>query len=229
VSVAGARGKIDIYLELGQKRVFAGALDWPGWCRPGKDEASALQSLLEYAPRYARVVRAARLDFETPTDPSAFRVSERLKGNATTDFGAPDAATSGDARPIQPPELEQLRTLLRSCWKAFDAALSAAQGKELRKGPRGGGRDREKILRHVLESDGAYLSMLGWKLKQAGDPQAALSQTRSAILEALESVAPIGVPEPGPRGGARWPARYFVRRVAWHVLDHAWELEDRAS
>ncbi len=22
-------------------------------------------------------------------------------------------------------------------------------------------------------------------------------------------------------------ARYFVRRTAWHVLDHLWEIEDR--
>jgi hypothetical protein len=33
----------------------------------------------------------------------------------------------------------------------------------------------------------------------------------------------------GPRGGVRWTARYYVRRSAWHVLDHAWEIEDRAQ
>ena len=81
--------KIDVYLEIGKKRTFAGALDWPGWCRSGRDEASALQALCDYGSRYGRVLHTARLGFQAPADPSAFVVRERLEGNATTDFGAP--------------------------------------------------------------------------------------------------------------------------------------------
>jgi hypothetical protein len=94
-----------MYLEIGKKRAFAGATDWHGWCRSGRDEQAALQALFDYGPRYARVLQGARLGFHAPA-----------KGEIS---------------------------------------------------PR------------------------------------------------------------GPRGGARWAPRYFVRRVAWHMLDHAREIEDR--
>src|SRR5262245_4195999 len=113
---------VNIYLELGQKRVFAGAIDWPGWCRSGRDEESALQALFEAGPRYARVVRTARLGFKAPAKLSAFAVIERLKGNATTDFGAPDAAPSGDTRPIKEAEQKRFQAILKACWRAFDTA-----------------------------------------------------------------------------------------------------------
>jgi hypothetical protein len=38
-------------------------------------------------------------------------------------------------------------------------------GKELRKGPRGGGRDPEKIMEHVLGAEASYFRQLGWKHK----------------------------------------------------------------
>ena len=220
---------IEVYVEVGAKRTFAGALDWPGWCRSGRDEAVALRTLLEYAPRYARVLRGSRLGFRPPKDASEFAVRERLTGNATTDFGAPDQPTAHDSDPIEGPDLRRFQAVLKAGWRAFDAAAAAAQGKELRKGPRGGGRELEKIVQHLLESDAAYLGSLGVRFKFAvgGDPQAELEQTRHAILEGLSMAASGGIPEFGPRGGVRWTPRRFVRRVAWHLLDHAWEIEDR--
>jgi len=222
---------IDVYLEIGEKRTFAGAIDWPGWCRSGRDEESALQALFDYGPRYARVLRRARLGFRAPTDTSAFAVIERLEGNATTDFGAPGLAPSSDARPIDAAGLRRFQTLLKACWRTFDAAARAATGKELRRGPRGGGRDLERIVQHVLGSDAAYLAQLGWKFKtgEEGDSDEELRRIRPAILKALVSAAHGELPARGPRGGAHWIPRYFVRRVAWHVLDHAWEIEDRVT
>jgi hypothetical protein len=216
---------INVYLEIGKKRTFAGAMDWPGWCRSGRDEGSALQALCDYGPRYARVLRSARLGFQAPAETSAFTVVERLDGNATTDFGAPDRAPSGDARGMDEAELRRCQALLRACWRAFDSAVRAASGKELSKGPRGGGRDVDRIIQHVLGGDAGYLSRLAWKLGR-GD-EADLSRTRRAILEALAAAAAGEVAPLGPRGGVRWTPRYFVRRVAWHVLDHTWEIEDR--
>src|SRR4029450_9907291 len=90
--------KLNVYLEVGSRRTFAAALDWPGWCRMGRDEATALQTLFAYGPPYARILRSARLGFQVPSDVSAFVVVERLKGNATTDFGAPDLAPASDAQ-----------------------------------------------------------------------------------------------------------------------------------
>ncbi len=218
--------KLAVYLEIGTKRTFAGAVDWPGWARSGRDEESALEALLGYAPRYARVVGRSRLGFEAPSGASAGRVVERLQGNATTDFGAPDKPTSADAEPIDAAALGRLEKILKACWRALDRAVEAAEGRELRKGPRGGGRSVEKIVDHVVEAEGAgYLSRIGWKVPK-GPKDGWVARERATVLEALASVARDGVP-PGPRGGKRWSPRYFVRRSAWHVLDHAWEIEDR--
>src|SRR5204862_2837109 len=130
-----------VYLEVGKRRVFAGALDWPGWCRSGRDEETALESLLAYAPRYAAAVKKAARGFTLPEKASALDVVERLRGDATTDFGAPAVAPSSDRRPLDDAELERLTALLRACWAAFDASAKAAASAVLRKGPRGGGRD----------------------------------------------------------------------------------------
>ena len=219
--------KIPTYLEIGAKRAFAGAVEWPGWCRSGRDEAAALVALHDSAPRYARVLRGTRLGFDAPENASALRVVERLDGDATTDFGAPSIAPKADARPISDAELKRLSSILKAGWRSFDAAVEGAGGATLEKGPRGGGRDLSKIVDHVLDAEGGYLRMLGSKV-QAGPKQDLAERTHAAVLRALEVTAREGPPPPGPRGGKRWLPRYFVRRVAWHVLDHAWEIEDRA-
>jgi len=227
--MARSSNKIDVYLEVGKKRTFAGVIDWPGWCRSGRDEHSALQALVDYGPRYAHVLRTARLGFQAPTESSAFVVIERLMGNPATDFGAPNLAPASDTKPLSDAELRRCQRLLEACWRTFDAATRAATGKALRKGPRGGGRDVEGILQHVLGGDAGYLTQVGWKLKKddTDDVGEQLEQTRQAILSALGLAARGEVPARGPRGGVRWTPRYFVRRVAWHILDHAWELNDR--
>jgi hypothetical protein len=220
---------IHVYLEVGEKRTFAGALDWPGWCRSGRDEESALQALVDYGPRYARVLRSKEFGFRAPAKVSSFVVLERIKGDATTDFGAPSHAPERDSEPVNEAELERLGAILKACWQAFDAAVRSAEGKKLSKGPRGGGRELEGVIRHVLGADGGYLSSLGWKVAQdeTADLKDELKRTRKAILEGLRAAAHGEIAERGPRGGIRWRPRYFVRRSAWHVLDHAWEIEDR--
>ena len=225
-----ALSKIEVYLEIGNKRTIAGAIDWPGWCRIGRDEELALQALVDYAPRYARAVRVASLGFRVPISKDAFKVIERLKGNMTTDFGAPGIAASSDARPVAAAELARLQQLLKASWRAFDSAVSAATGKELAKEPRGGGRDLGKIVVHVLEADSAYLGQLGVKIKwDAGDSSGwDRGLTWQTIQNALAASARGEIPARGPRGGLRWTPRYFCRRSAWHILDHAWEIEDRA-
>jgi hypothetical protein len=220
---------IKVYLEIGKKRVFVGAVDWPGWCRSGRDEKTALQTLIDYGPRYAQVLHSKEIEFLVPTDASDLIVTERHDGNATTDFGAPAIMLDTDREPIDRMEFERLQTILQACWGAFDRAVQRARGRALRKGPRGGGRDINKILEHVLEADQGYLARLAWKQVREGgkNPVEELSRTRQAILKALEVALHGDLPERGPRGGVIWPPRYFIRRVAWHVLDHAWEIDDR--
>lgn len=220
---------ISVYLEIGHKRTFAGSLDWPGWCRSGRDENAALQALFNYSQRYATVLHKTSLHFKAPKDVSQLIVSERLTGDSTTDFGAPSIAPDSDARPVDKADLRRFEEILQSCWRAFDSATKAARGKSLRLGPRGGGRDLERIIQHVMGADEGYLSSLGWKIEKSkrSNPGQGLNRTRQVILDALASSARGEISARGPRGGIRWSARYFVRRVTWHVLDHAWEIEDR--
>lgn len=229
--MAHGANQIQVYLEIGQTRTFAVALDWPGWCRSGRDQDSALQALYEYGPRYARALQRTRLSFHAPSEPADLVVVERQAGNATTDFGAPALALPPDTQPIDPAELQRFQKVLKACWRAFDTAVQAASGQKLRKGPRGGGRDVTKIMEHVRDVDAAYLTSLGGKLEPSdeNEPSQALAHVRQAILATLISAARGEVPERGPRGGVRWTPRYFVRRLAWHELDHAWEIEDRAE
>jgi hypothetical protein len=222
--------RIDVYLERGAKRAFAGALSWPGWCRGGRDEAAALQSLLDYGPRYAAVVGLAGLNLQLPASSGALAIVERLDGDATTDFGAPSVAPAYDAKPLDEAELERLQLVLEACWQAFERAAQGATGKELRKGPRGGGRELEKVVAHMLDSAAGYLRQLGGRVEpSAGGPEEPGELLRRAAREALAAAAQGELPARGPRGGKRWTPRYYVRRTAWHLLDHAWELEDRSA
>ena len=198
-------GLTRVYLEIGAKRVFASAADWPGWSRAGKDEKSALDALTAYAPRYAKVARLARI--ELPKDATRFKVVERAAGNATTDFGAPAIAAEDESKPKTAAEKERMVDLLWACWKYLDQVKAKAPP-ELRKGPRGGGRDRDKMYGHVLDAEVAYGPAIGVRLKRPD---------RKALLEAIRN----------PSQGTKWPVPYAVRRIAWHTLDHAWEMEDR--
>ncbi len=221
--------KIAVYIETGKKKTFAGAVDWPGWCRWGKDAQAAFQALVDYAPRYAKALTASNLNFEIPASVDDFQVVEEHPGTATTDFGAPDAVLEGDRDPFDQAAFERLDAVLQACWDVFFTALETSQGRELRRGPRGGGRDQQKMTRHLLDSHAAYLRKIGWnyKLESTLPLEAELARACDVTGEALSAARYGELPETGPRGGELWPVRYFVRRAAWHILDHAWEIEDR--
>lgn len=221
---------IECYFEVSPRRTFAGALEWPGWCRSGKSEEAALEALAAYGSRYKRAMGAAAKTLELPAGPSGLEVVERIVGNATTEFGAPGKAPSFDEEPIGPHEGQRLQRILTACWRAFDKAARAATGKELMKGPRGGGRELNAIVSHVTEAEKSYLTQLGTKFrKEDGEDIAAeTSRLRKAIIQTLNARAGGEFSDPSRRGKVLWSPRYFVRRDAWHVLDHAWEIEDRA-
>lgn len=210
---------IRVYLEVGKRRVFASAADWPGWARSGKDENAALGALAAAAPRYAPVPKAARIAFAPG---AGFDVVERLPGDATTDFGAPSAVAKAELKRLTKKEAGRLSALVSASWTVFDRAVESAPA-SLRKGPRGGGRDRDAVVEHVLGAETAYARKLGLRLKQpaAGDA-ASVRAHRNAIVAGLRA---------GTRGvtDGGWPARYAARRIAWHAVDHAWEIEDRSE
>lgn len=194
-----------VYVEVGGKKTFASAADWPGWARGGKDEAGALANLAAYAPRYAPVAKLAKVGF--PKDATRFVVVERQKGDASTDYGVPHKAAAEEAKPMAAKDVDRMVALMAACWKYFDRVAAGAP-KTLRKGPRGGGRDTDKIVEHVLGAELEYAKAIGLRLKEPD---------RKALLESFSR----------PNRAERWPVRYAVRRTAWHALDHAWEIEDR--
>jgi hypothetical protein len=214
--------RIDVFVEAGRKRVFASAVDWPGWARSGKTEELAIAALATYRPRYEVVARRAGL--ASPV--GELVVAERLSGLAKlADFGALSAAAASEEKPIGAEEGHRLAALLGAAWAEFDAAASMAPD-VLPKGPRGGGRDTGAIVDHVAETEAMHAAKLGIKLpkpKPTGD--AATAWLRSAMLKTLR--AGIDGSALGRQGG--WPPRYFVRRSGWHLLDHAWELQDKSG
>jgi hypothetical protein len=219
---------VAVYLEAGKKRTFAGAIDWPGWCRKGRNETEALAALLEYGPRYGAILSGTNLGFVAAKELSHLTVVERLPGNATTDFGAPGVPPAADReRACDSATLRRFEKILEAGWQAFDRTVEVARGKTLSTGPRGGGRSLEAIVSHVVDADVGYLSAVGWKAPKPTEPGQRLTEVREAILAALKASAAGEIPPKGPRGGDRWTARYFVRRVAWHVMAHVWEIERR--
>jgi hypothetical protein len=211
-----------VCVETGTKKVFAVALDWPGWARSGKTEEAALDALRAYADRYAQVVQAAGLPF--PASAKTLRVTERIRGGASTDFGIPHEPAAADSRRVTAADAQRLASLVTSAWATLDEVAAAAPP-ELRKGPRGGGRDRDKMLAHVLEAQAAYARKIGIKQSPpAIDDVAAIEEQREAIATLLATPS-----DGGPLIEGGWTARYAARRIAWHVLDHAWEMQDRAE
>jgi hypothetical protein len=212
---------LGVVIEVASKRAFVSAIDWPGWSRGGRTLDAATDAFLVAAPRYADVVRRAGLSLAPPTSADDLEVVERLAGDASTEFGVPGAAAAVEDDPLIDDDLHRFVALLEASWSALDNAARAARGVELTRGPRGGGRDVPRILDHMREAERAYLSKLG--SRAPSDPDG----LRAAVLDTLRRRA-AGEPLPDPaRTSVLWSPRYAVRRAAWHVLDHAWEIEDR--
>jgi hypothetical protein len=211
-------GHIRVLIEATAKRTFACALDWPGLARSGRDEAAALEALAVALPRYAPVATAAGQAFDAT---AALEVVERVSGDASTAFGVPAKVAEADRQPTDESEAARLASLVEAAWAAFDAVAAAAP-EELRKGPRGGGRDRGKIVAHVLDAESAYAQVMGRRHRPVDS--AAVAAMRADLAAVLRE------PSDGtPLAGKRWPPRYAARRIAWHALDHAWEIEDRTD
>jgi hypothetical protein len=217
--VAGKSPDIAVFTEAGKTRVFASALDWPGWARRAKTEELALAALAEYLPRYAPIVTLAGL--KPPAGDLV--VTERFDGLAkNADFGALGEIASCEHAPLAADAGARLACLLEASWSAFGDIAAAAPAR-LRKGPRGGGRDTAQIVDHVGGAEMAFARKMGLprdKEAEAGpDAQAVLRARIGAALRDPESVTT----------PPRWPLRYAARRMAWHVLDHLWEIEDKSD
>jgi hypothetical protein len=210
------RQRIAVSIEAAEKKAFATAVDWPGWSRSGKTDELALEALAAYAARYAPVAKRAGESFPE-AGASELDVVERTAGGGGTEFGVPSNVTEQDRRRTTPAQAKRLASLVEAAWRTF-SRVAAAAPEELRKGPRGGGRDTSKMIGHVVEADQAYAREIGVKLK------APIEEIRAAMLDALREPS-----DGSPLADRKWTARYAAHRIAWHALDHAWEIEDRSE
>jgi len=210
-----------LVIETGAKRVFASAVDWPGWSRSGRTGEEAIATLQAYADRYRAVVRltGGLLTFPDNVD---VVIVDRQPGDSTTDFGAPAVVHELDREPMTAEACGQCLALLRACWRSFDhVAQTVTAG--MKKGPRGGGRDRDQIIAHVIEADRTYARKIGVRtpLFDVNDRDAVIVH-RDAVFSAMPALCNGDLAT--DRG---WPVRYAIRRMAWHILDHAWEMQDK--
>ena len=187
---------IAVYIERADRRTFACALDWPGFCRSGKTEEAALEALADYVPRYAPVAERAGLRF--PKRPT-FEVVQRLKGGATTDFGAPEKPAAADKDDLTARQAKRLAAIVQASWDVFDDVAAHAPEK-LRKGPRGGGRDTSAIVQHVNDAESSYARMLAIKGIKERDA------IRAAVVEAIASAR-----KGEPLREKGWLPRYAAR------------------
>ena len=211
---------VRVVIEATDKRAFASAVDWPGWSRTAKTEETALAALAEHAERYAAVAAEAGIAFA----PGEYAVVERVPGTATTDFGAPDVSAAAERQPLKSADARRMAALVEAAWAVLDGVARGAPP-SLRKGPRGGGRDRDAIVEHVLAAEHAYARKLGVKVPapHRGETKA-IATMRGAIVEVLRDARSAdALVERG------WLPRYAARRIAWHALDHAWEIENRSD
>jgi hypothetical protein len=216
-----ASGTVRVMIERGRKKVVAVAFDWPGWERCARSEDEAMRVLDAYRPRYAEVARIAGLgdafDGAGPLD-----IVERLDGTSTTDFfGISVRSASAEQGAMSDADCERKVALLRAAWARFDE-VGPRVSPEMRKGARGAGRDRDQIVRHTLFSEPQLSKKVGvaTSFESMLDP-AGLVAHRDAFCAAIREYNGRGAP------ARSWALQFMLRRSAYHVLDHAWEMEDK--
>lgn len=219
-------GAMRVVIEIGPKgkKVAAVAPDWPGLERGGKTEDAAIERLLSYLPRYAPVAKLAGMQRDFDDAATTVEVVERYPGTGSTDFwGISFAFSDIDRERVSAAELDRELELMRASWAFFDGVRSRVSA-ELRKGPRGGGRDRDRVVRHTIGVEQDWASGLGLpKLTPEGPRLAAeeIAVHRDAYCDAIRAYHHAG------KTAGKWPLRYLIRHTAYHTLDHAWEMDDR--
>jgi hypothetical protein len=214
---------VRVMVEQGKKRTVACAFDWPGWDRAAKTPELALEKLETYRERYAKVAALAGLgDKFRAAGP--IEVTEHIEGGPSTYFhGVSVKAAGPEGVQMTEAECERKVALLRACWAHFDSVASRVSP-ELRKGPRGGGRDRDRIVRHTNSAEiDDFAPRVGVKLpwEETWHDSVALRDYREAFSQAIREANLLG-PD-----AKNWTVQFLIRRCAYHMLDHAWEMEDR--
>ena len=205
------------------KRSVAFSLDWPGWSRGAKTVALALDTLESYRERYRPVATLAGMTSEFDASGPIEVVEDRV-GTGSTDFwGISFSPSATEQGPMGEAELERGITLLQACWAYFDG-VAARVSPEMRKGPRGGGRDRDRIIRHTIRTESEdFAKQVGLRIpEEAALSPDGLRHHREAYVAAMRAYNAGQV----PRRMRTWTLLFLIRHSAFHTLDHAWEMED---
>lgn len=218
--------KARVILEIGPKgkKVAAVAPDWPGLERGGKTPEDALERLRSYLPRYAPVAKLAGMGEEFDSINNV-RVVEEYTGPGSTDFwGISFAFSSIDKRDMSSDELERELTLMQACWKFFDEVRGRVSA-EMQKGPRGGGRERDHIVRHTLyvENDWAH----GVGVLNPPETLLTVKGLKAYRKSYCDGIREYHAQHKWAGNRAKWPLRFLIRHTAFHTLDHAWEMQDK--
>jgi hypothetical protein len=215
--------ELRVMLEIGPKgkNVAAVAPDWPGLERGAKTGEAATARLQAYRPRYAQVAKLAGMEAEFSAT-TTIDVVERYPGTGSTDFwGISYAFSDIDRQDISSEELERELTLMQACWMFFDGVRMRVSA-QMRRGPRGGGRDRDQIVGHVIRVEQDWAEKVGVPTRQeAMLTDESLQAYRAAYRNAIRESHTEG------KMARTWPLRYLIRHTAYHTLDHAWEMEDK--
>ena len=216
--------KLRVILEVGKKerRTVAGAMDWPGLDRWGKTDDLAIEKVTSYLPRYAGVAKLAGLakKFALHRD---VEIVERVTGSGSADYwGIAHVPSEIEREVLSPAELQRRLALLRACWNYFDSTAERVSA-ELRPGPRGGGWTRDEIIRHVYVNEPEQFTR---KVEVRTPRDVVLTPDGRAVHreETLDAIRAYNVEGKAARS---WPIQFLIRRIAHHLMDHAWEMEDR--
>ena len=212
-------------LERGPKgkKAVAFAVDWPGWSRGAKTPELALEMLESYRERYRPIAVAVGMADEFDAAGPLDVVEDRV-GTASTDFWGISFSPSGlEHEPMDNVDLDRMIRLLRACWGFFDA-VAARVSAEMRRGPRGGGRDRDRIIRHTIRTEREdFAKRLGLRVPDGAALTAkGLREYRETYVAAMRAY--------NAGGGKRmrsWNLPFLIRHSAYHTMDHAWEMEDK--
>jgi len=217
---------IRVVLERGPKakKSVAFAVDWPGWSRGAKTADGALETLAAYRERYRPVAVRAGLGRAFDGGGPLKVVEDRI-GTGNTDYwGISFSPSSLEQEPMDAAELERKLTLLQACWACFDD-VAARVSPQMRKGPRGGGRDRDTIIRHTIRNESeVHAKKVGLVVPEYGAMgPGALAAYRSAYLDAMRAYQRGEFKRPM----RSWTLAFLVRHSAFHTMDHAWEMQDK--
>jgi hypothetical protein len=214
---------IRVTIEVGPKgkKVAAVAPDWPGLERGATTLEAAIERILSYVPRYAAVTKLAGMEAAF-ADITGVDLVEQYQGTGSTDFwGISFAFSSLDQQAMSGDALERELILMRACWAFFDDVRWRVSA-EMQRGPRGGGRDRDRIVRHTFAAELDWAKKLDvrtpWEVMLTDE---GLIAHRDAYCNAIQAFHSQG------KMARTWPLRYLVRHTAFHTLDHAWEMEDK--